>query len=216
MTLIGLKRGLPVKKLYLCVRDTPFSSSILLVQGFFGGYNMKKGILSLMLIGIVISSVLVGCNANVSKDVPTVEQTTTATNEKIAQDKGTIPMPDNIVFYNKGNESVIDKKEPKYYDVINLTKERIKGIQDVYKSAINLNDLKGKGSLLEFNYTDVQNFEYVTVQGDKRIISYKKLYFNVAVNDRSNILMAFEGGQGVGPVGPLSSPDKLINILNNK
>ena len=175
---------------------------------------MRKRLFSLMLIGIVLSSVLVGCKENVSNNVPTVEQTTT--NQKVAQDKSTIPMPDNIVFYNKGKESVIDKKEPKYNDVVNLTKERIKGIQDVYKSVFNVNDLKSKGSLLEFNYTAVQTFEYVTSQGEKTIISYTKLYFNVDVNDRNNILMAFEGGLGVGPVGPLSSPDKLSIILNNK
>lgn len=169
-----------------------------------------------MMIGIVISSVLVGCKENVSNKVPTVEQTTAATNETVAQDKSTIPMPDKIIFYNKGKEFVIENKEPKYNDVVNLSKERIKGIQGVYKSAINLNDLKSKGSLLEFDYTAAQTFEYVRAQGKKEIISYTKLYFNVDVNDRNNILMAFEGGQGVGPVGPLSSPDKLINILNNK
>lgn len=177
---------------------------------------MRKRILSLMLIGIVISSVLVGCKENVSKNVLTVEQTTTVAKENVAQDKSTISIPDNIVFYNKGKESVIDKKEPKYNDVVNLTKERIKGIQGVYKSIFNVNDLKSKGSLLEFDYTAAQTFEYVTVEGKKEIISCKKLYFNVDVNDRDNILMAFEGGQGVGPVGPLSSPDKIINILNNK
>jgi len=175
---------------------------------------MRKGILSLLLIGIVISSVLVGCKENVPKNVPTVEQTTNATKEKVLQDKSTISMPDNIVFYNKGKESVIDKKEPKYNDVVNLTKERIKGIQGIYKSVIDINGLKSKGSLLEFDYTAAQTFEYVTAQGKKEIMSYTKLYFNVDVTDRDNILMAFEGGQGVGPVGPLSSPDKLINILN--
>jgi hypothetical protein len=175
---------------------------------------MRKRLLRLMLIGIVLSSVLVGCKENVSNNVPTVEQTTT--NQKVTQDTSTIPIPDKIIFYNKGKESVIDKKDSKYNEVVNLTKERIKGIQDVYKSFIDINGLKSKGSLLEFNYTAAQTFEYVTAQGKKEIISYTKLYFDVDVNDRENILMAFEGGQGVGPVGPLSSPDKLINILNNK
>ena len=46
---------------------------------------MRKRILSLMLIGIVISSILVSCKENVSKNVPTVEQTTTATNQKFSE-----------------------------------------------------------------------------------------------------------------------------------
>ncbi len=162
----------------------------------------------------MISSVLVGCKENVSNNVPTVEQTTT--NQKVAQDKSTIPIPDNIIFYNKGKESVIDKKDSKYNDVVNLTKERIKGIRGIYKSIIDINGLKSKGSLLEFNYTAAQTFEYVTTQGEKTIISYTKLYFNVDVNDSQNIFMDFEGGQGHAPIGPLSSPDKLSIILNNK
>jgi len=179
-------------------------------MNFFGGEKMRKEIFSLLLIGIVISFVLVGCKENVSKNVPTVKKTTTATNEAVAQDKSTISMPDNIVYYNKGKESVIDKKEPKYNDVVNLTKERIKGIQDSYKYVVNFNDAKSEGSFLEFNYTAEQNFEYITVQGETRIISYKKIYFNIDVNNR---IMQFEGGQGAVTVGPLSSPDKLINIL---
>ena len=174
---------------------------------------MRKKIFSLLLVGIVISSVLVGCKENVSNNVPTLEKTTIATNETVAQDKSTISMPDNIIYYNKGKTSAIDKKEPKYNDVVNLTKERMKGIRDVYKSIIDINGLKSKGGLLEFNYTDTQTLEYVSSQGEKTIISYTKLYFNLDVNDNTNILMAFQGGQGVGPIGPLSSPDKLINIL---
>lgn len=179
---------------------------------------MKKRILSLMLIGIVISSVLVGCKENVSTNVP-AEQTTTATKKNVAQDKSTIAIPDNIVFYNKGKVFVIDKKEPKYNDVVNLTKERIKGIHGEYESMFIINDAKNKGSLLEFDYTDGHNFKFITMQGETRIIYYKKLYFNVDVNDRSEIIMVLDDGQGllgVGPAGPLTSPDKLINILNNK
>lgn len=174
---------------------------------------MKKIILIIMLISIVVLS-LAGCTEKISNDATTgnkVDNTTTT--NKVTQDKSTIANPDSIIFYNEGKKIIISETDVKYTNIVKLTKGSIKEIKGQYKSIFNVEDLKSKGTLLELDYTNKNTLEYTSSSGDKEIITYTKLYFDLNKNADVS-LMSFEG-DGHAPMGPLSSIDELIDILND-
>ncbi|GKU30162.1 hypothetical protein [Clostridium folliculivorans] len=121
--------------------------------------------------------------------------------------------PKEIIYYNNGQKTVINKEDEKFNGMVSATEKMIEGIKDQYGSTFPIGDLKNKGKLLEYDYSEKQVLEYTTSKGTKRTITYTKLYFDVNKGDSISNLMAFEG-EGYGPVGPLGSNDELLKLLN--
>jgi hypothetical protein len=124
-----------------------------------------------------------------------------------------IAAPDSIVYYKKDGKVTLTKSDYRFYSIVNITNERVKGIKDMASSIFMLEDLKKKGMLLEFDYSEKQTFQYAVRPTELRTVTYTKLYFDLDKNDSISNEMDFEG-EGYGPVGPLLPDDKLLEILN--
>ncbi|MBK1812331.1 hypothetical protein JHL18_17035 [Clostridium sp. YIM B02505] len=124
-----------------------------------------------------------------------------------------IAAPDSIIYYKKDGRITLTKSDYRFYSIVSITNERVKGIKDMAPSIFMLDDLKKKGTLLEFDYSEKQTFKYAVRPNELRTVTYTKLYFDLDKNDSKSDQMDFEG-EGYGPIGPLLRDDKLLDILN--
>ncbi|GFP76566.1 hypothetical protein [Clostridium fungisolvens] len=124
-----------------------------------------------------------------------------------------IAAPDSIIYYKKDGNVTLTKSDYRFYSILNITNERVKGIKDMSPSIFMLDDLKKKGMLLEFDYSEKQTFQYAAKPTELRTVTYTKLYFDLDKNDSKSNQMDFEG-EGYGPIGPLLPDDKLLETLN--
>lgn len=128
-----------------------------------------------------------------------------------------INIPEKIIYYHQGNQTIIDKNNDKFDKIVKLTKNRVSTVQDVSKlafSQLDIEALKQNNVVLEFIYAkDVSaNWKYDTHLDFIYRFNYNSIVFPLTGkwND-----MAFFLPTSPGPLIPLESKDELLELLNH-
>ncbi|KLU58646.1 hypothetical protein CEB3_c46620 [Peptococcaceae bacterium CEB3] len=129
-----------------------------------------------------------------------------------------VKIPNKILYYHQGKSTVIPNNDPRFNNLINMTKARLDGSIDIYKSVITLSDVsaqKEKTDLLEFVYdNNVEVFWKPHANGQTQYqyrLVYNSLIFPLDGTRRDwLIVLPIQNG----PLGPLKSPDELLKYLN--
>ncbi|MDD7796037.1 hypothetical protein [Clostridium sp. 'White wine YQ'] len=171
---------------------------------------MNKRFVLLLLVLIFSISLFDACS---SQKPDATNISTNSSKNETDENTHTLAMPEKIIYYGKGNTTTFTKDDKKFNALVNEINSRVKNIKGQYKSIFMLDDIKGKGMLLELDYPKKHTFEYTKDNGEKETFTYTKLYFDLDKNDEISNEMAFEG-EGYGPVGKLLPTDKLLDILN--
>ncbi|MBL4933817.1 hypothetical protein [Clostridium paridis] len=166
---------------------------------------MRKVILSIGTVLSIMLFVLIGCSN---------------TNNKKISDK-IIGNPDKILVYKDGNKKEILSSDSNFEKIVNLTNDRIdKESISVAKDGVDIdktvNDNK-KYLGVEFIYNEEQKMDIKNSNGFSPI-KYYKLFFSLDIKNNPNTDY-FQYGTEEKYVdssrGPIKSPDKVINIINN-
>src|ERR1035437_4666159 len=140
-------------------------------------------------------------NANISSNNSSDSQVNSGTEVKIEE-------PDDIIYYKKGTQIHITKDNPSYEKIIQLTNTRVISIKSMYKSTIpksDIDNLKSKGYLLEFDYSNMHDFNYKNDSNDEFKVIYKKLYFPLeTVDNKDYTTFMINIGDKEGTVGSSS------------
>ena len=127
-----------------------------------------------------------------------------------------ITIPDKIIYYHQGNQTIINKNDGKFDNIIKMTRNRASNVKDVAKSAISQSDiktLKENNDTLEFVYS-----KNIAVNW-KNNVSYDFLYkfeYNSIIFPLAgdwNKFMIFSP-KSPGPLGSMASADELLKYLN--
>jgi len=122
--------------------------------------------------------------------------------------------PDKIIFYNHGIEKDIEKGSSLFNNILDLTDKRFNDRIGFYKSEIDvegLNKMQQSELMLVFSYSDIKETTYLSQTNT--IKKYKRLIMPLSGNT-SNFLYFDDGGKySSGPIGTLSPPDGLVNLL---
>lgn len=146
---------------------------------------------------------------------PTAPKVNISTGTSDAEDL--IKVPDKIVYYNKGKQTVIDKKNKKFDKIVKLVKARVTSANDIYKTAINSKDIEKQeksNNVVEFIYTSkiTMNWKY----GKDNKSDYKFVYNSIVFPlDGQYSKMAIFTPTSAGPIGPLKDPKELLNYIKS-
>ncbi|MBK1812827.1 hypothetical protein JHL18_19585 [Clostridium sp. YIM B02505] len=148
-------------------------------------------------------------------NAPTTPKVNTTTGTSDAEDL--IKVPDKIVYYNKGKQTVIDKKNKKFDKIVKLVKARITSANDIYKTAISSRDIEKQeksNNVVEFIYTNkiTMNWKYGKDNKSDLKLVYNTIVFPL---DGQYSKMAIFTPTSAGPIGPLKDPKELLNYIKS-
>ena len=167
------------------------------------------------LISCLIIFILCGCNPRtmINKNDNIKEENTIVTEH--AADLITIP--DKIIFYHQGKETLIDKDNTKFQKIVSMAVDRANTVKDISKMAISESDigtLRQQNDVLEFSYSkEVEvNWRPPNVTTD---FQYKFKYNSILfpLSGEWNKFMIFLPIQN-GPIGPMGPADEIQKYLN--
>lgn len=160
--------------------------------------------------------ILSGCSSGTTMNKNSnMKEGNTITTERAAD---LIAVPDQIIYYHQGKETIIDKDNIKFQNIMSMTINRADNVKDIYKRAISNSDietLKQHNDVLEFSYSKeveaswrpphvTTDFQYT--------FKYNTILF--PLSGEWNKFMIFLPIQN-GPLGPMGSADELQKYLNS-
>lgn len=148
-------------------------------------------------------------------NAPTTPKVNTTTGTSDAEDL--IKVPDKIVYYNKGKQTVIDKKNKKFDKIVKLVKARVTSANDIYKTSISSRDIEKQeksNNVVEFIYTSkiTMNWKYGKDNKSDCKLVYNSIVFPL---DGQYSKMAIFTPTSAGPIGPLKDAKELLNYIKN-
>jgi hypothetical protein len=163
--------------------------------------------LSILILSGCSSKTIIGKNDN-TKEVNTI------TTERAAD---LIAVPDQIIYYHQGKETIIDKSNVKYQNIISMAINRTDSVNDMcqlYISRPEIETLKQNNDVLEFAYS-----KEVTAQWKAHADSdfkYKFVYNAILFplsGDWKKFMIFMPNPSG--PIGPMGSAEDLQKYLNS-
>ena len=127
-----------------------------------------------------------------------------------------LKIPDKIIYYHLRKETIINKADLKFDNIIKMTKSRLGTTLNMALTAMTESEIvacKQKGAL-EFVYTNYLEVNYKPIASDNEDFRYKFVYNSslFPLSGDWNEFMIFLPLQS-GPLGPLKSPDELLKYL---
>jgi hypothetical protein len=132
----------------------------------------------------------------------------------------TINTPDKIIVYKEGNQKEIEKENPNFNKIVELTNDRIdKKNISVVKDGVDIDTFvkeSMKNNLgIEFVYDEEQKMDISNKEGFQPI-NYYRLYFNLK-SDREYENECFQYGDKDAYIdssrGPLKPSEDILNII---
>jgi len=127
-----------------------------------------------------------------------------------------LKIPDKIIYYHRRKETVFNKADLEFDNIIKMTKSRLG--TTLYKSLTAMTEYeivarKQKGAI-EFVYTNNVELNYKPIANED--FQYKFVYNSLLfpLNGDWNEFMIFLPLQS-GPLGPLKSPVELLKYLKS-
>lgn len=123
-------------------------------------------------------------------------------------------VPNEIILYKNGDAQTINKDNKVFSEIVKEMNNRAHHHFNVAKLAFNRNDmveLKKREIIIEFKYSK-KHISYIRLYGEEYsslIFPLTGLYKELVFFDNSNENLN-------GPLGPLDSPDILLNLLNKQ
>lgn len=127
-----------------------------------------------------------------------------------------LKIPDKIIYFHQGNETVINKGDLKFDNIITMTKSRLSTTCDMFQTGMTESEIvaQKQKSAIEFVYTNNVEVNYkprANVDFQYKFV-YNSLLF--PLNGDWNEYIIFLPLQS-GPLGPLKSPDDLLKYLKS-
>jgi hypothetical protein len=128
-----------------------------------------------------------------------------------------LKLPDKIIYYHRRKETVFNKADLKFDNIIKMTKSRLGTTLYMALTAMTESEIvarKQKGAI-EFVYTNNVELNYKPIANED--FQYKFVYNSLLfpLSGDWNEYMIFLPLQK-GPLGPLKSPDELLKYLKSK
>jgi hypothetical protein len=128
-----------------------------------------------------------------------------------------LKLPDKIIYYHRRKETVFNKADLKFDNIIKMTKSRLGTTLYMAMTAMTESEIvarKQKGAI-EFVYTNNVELNYKPIANED--FQYKFVYNSLLfpLSGDWNEYMIFLPLQK-GPLGPLKSPDELLKYLKSK
>ncbi|GKU23692.1 hypothetical protein [Clostridium folliculivorans] len=148
-------------------------------------------------------------------NAPTAPKVNTTTGTSDAEDL--IKVPDKIVYFNKGKQTVIDKKNKKFDKIVKLVRARVTSANDIYKTSMTSREIEKQeksNNVVEFIYTSkvTMNWKYGKDNKSDCKLVYNSIVFPL---DGQYSKMAIFTPTSAGPIGPLKDPKELLNYIKN-
>ena len=127
-----------------------------------------------------------------------------------------LKIPNKIIYYHRRKETIINKTDLKFDNIIKMTKSRLGTTLNKALTAMTESEIvacKQKGAI-EFVYTNNVEVNYKPIESDNEDFRYKFVYNSLLfpLSGDWNEFMIFLPLQS-GPLGPLKSPDELLKYL---
>lgn len=128
-----------------------------------------------------------------------------------------LKLPDKIIYYHRRKETVFNKADLKFDNIIKMTKSRLGTTLYMALTAMTESEIvarKQKGAI-EFVYTNNVELNYKPIANED--FQYKFVYNSLLfpLSGDWNEYMIFLPLQK-GPLGPLKFPDELLKYLKSK
>ncbi len=131
-----------------------------------------------------------------------------------------LPEPDKLAIYKNGNRLTVEKNNPIFDKIVELSNKRLNSNISIVQLIIDkqmIDNVKKDILTLEFIYSNEQTFIKQHNTGNVEF-KYTNIIFplvtksEVYANDY--MFSEYNGKYTMGPLGKLSDPNELVNIVN--
>lgn len=175
---------------------------------------MRKSRIFALLCAILVSITISACKSSDSKANNSRNPVPASSNSSFSSYYYQVPtqnlhlmselmVPDKIIYYHNGNQTVFKKDDEKFDKVIEANKERERGELGMASGMFEFEEISNTGLTLVYDYSQS---------------GYAPLFFQLDKNDYNQYFVAqYTSPQDLfaTPYGPLAPPDQLLALLNS-
>jgi len=127
-----------------------------------------------------------------------------------------ISVPDSIIYYHQGKQTIINNDNNKFNTIITMTKNRAFIVKGIFKTLVTKTDietLKQNNFVLEFLYSKNIAVNWKNPVDSDNVSNYEYNVILFPLNGEWNKFMIFSP-KSSGPLGSMGSADELLKYLN--